>query len=234
MATNSGWSKSVPSGASRVSSGDDEIRSFKSYMQEWWEEEHYGTDGSAASAGVHKLGTARAFVGTTSQLSNPTGDNAGRLMHTTDDGGLYVANASTSSWTLLTNSITLGSDQTWTGTQEFDSAILDSNFTIQGQGAASSWTIAGITSGFTRLAAAVTVNVGANGAFAMVGASNLTYADVVCVGVEPSDSATPDLLVTGTVTSAKSVYIQAYNVGAVNRTLPSGSTVRYVAFRANR
>lgn len=129
MASNSAWSKSVPSGLSRVADGDDAIRSFKSHMEAWWEDEHYATGGSTSSAGRHRVGSARVYQGTTSQLSNPTGDGSHRLFHATDTGGLYVANPSTSSWTLLTNSITLGSAQTWTALQEFSAGAKASNVT---------------------------------------------------------------------------------------------------------
>lgn len=154
MASNSGWTTNLPSGQSKVSQVDDELRSLKSFQEAWLEEEHYVTDGSANSAGVHKLGSARAFVGTTSQLSNPTGDNSGRLMHTTDDGGLWVANASTSSWTLLTNSITLGSQQTFTALQEFSAGVEASNVSVNG--IFSGWTS---YSTFTNLASIASNNV---------------------------------------------------------------------------
>jgi hypothetical protein len=130
MASNSGWSTAVPSGQSRISNGDDEIRSVKSFMQAWWEQEHYATGGSAASAGVHRHGSARAFVGTTSQLSNPTGDNEGRLFFTSDNTGLRVASGGT--WKPVTNAITLASSQTWTALQEFDGGIQASNLSVEG------------------------------------------------------------------------------------------------------
>lgn len=127
MATNSGWSKSVPSGTSKISLGDDEIRSFKSYMQEWWEDEHYGTDGSASSAGVHKTGSARAF----SQSTQPTAVlPKGQLWHDTDDASLYVYDGS--SWVTLTSGIALGSQQTFTALQEFSAGIEASNMSLNG------------------------------------------------------------------------------------------------------
>ena len=111
MASNVGWNKNVPSGFSSIALGDDEFRSIKSFMQAWWEQEHYATDGSANSAGVHKPGSARAYVGTNSQLSNP---ETGRLFWTTDEARLYVG--SESGWSQLP---ALGSVNTWTATQEF-------------------------------------------------------------------------------------------------------------------
>lgn len=132
MASNSGWTTGLPSGTSKVSDGDAEFRSLKSYVEAWIEEEHYATGGSAASAGVHRLGSARVFVGTTSQLSNPTGDNDGRLMFTSDNTGLYVAHGSASTWKLVTNDINLGSQHTWTAPQEFTSGISASGIALGG------------------------------------------------------------------------------------------------------
>ena len=122
MASNSGWSKSVPSGSSSVAQGDDDIRSFKSFMQAAWEQEHYFTDGSTNSAGVLKAGAARVWQGATSILSNPTGDNSGRLIHATNNK-LYIANASTSSWSVVADNVQTASPNTWSALQEFTSGI---------------------------------------------------------------------------------------------------------------
>ena len=130
MASNSGWTKGLPSGQSKVSNTDEEFRSLKSFVEAWTETEHYATGGSATSAGVHRLGSGRAFVGTVSQLSNPTGDNGGRLFWATDTETLYVAQASSSSWSAIADAIKLDSRQTWTAHQEFTSAISTSQATI--------------------------------------------------------------------------------------------------------
>lgn len=115
MASNSGWDKTVPSGTSLINVGDDDIRSFKSSMEAWWEEEHYATDGSANSAGEHKLGAARAYVGDNSQLSNPV---TGRVFLNTDDNAIWGA-LSTATWTRVASSVHLDSIQTWTEQQNF-------------------------------------------------------------------------------------------------------------------
>lgn len=143
MATNSGWSTEVPSGSSSIAKGDDEIRSFKSYMNTWWDEEHYATTGSTNSAGVHKLGSARVYMPvTTSGLSNPTGDGDGRLAYVEADNALWVSNGSNSTWTLVTNSITLGSANTWTARGDFTSGISSSDLNVGGS-------ITGVLSGST-------------------------------------------------------------------------------------
>ena len=120
MAPNSGFDITVPSGTSAVSDGDNTMRSMKSFSKEWWEEEHYATDGSSNSAGVHKPGSARIFT----QSAAPTAVNIGQLWHDPDDDGLYVAEASgTGSWQVLTNSISLGATNTWTALQTFSAGV---------------------------------------------------------------------------------------------------------------
>ncbi len=99
MASNSGFTDLLPSNTSSVALGDDDFRSTKSFMKNWWQQEHYALDGSANSAGVHKAGSARAF----SQSAAPTAVlPVGQLWHDTDDDALYVAEAAgTGSWTTL-------------------------------------------------------------------------------------------------------------------------------------
>lgn len=124
MASNSDFTDQLPSNTSSAALGDDEFRSTKSFMRNWWEEDHYALDGSSGSAGVHKLGSARGFeMAATSELSNPTGDNSGKLAWVSANNGLYVADGSNSTWTLVTNSITLGSNQTWTARQGFTRGV---------------------------------------------------------------------------------------------------------------
>ena len=114
MASNVGWDKTVPSGTSSIAQGDDDIRSTKSILQAAWEDEHYFTDGSSASAGEHKLGSARVFMATAaSQLSNP---ETGRLLHLATSNALYVA--SSSSWSQLLG-VNESSRNTFTAQQNF-------------------------------------------------------------------------------------------------------------------
>lgn len=84
-----GWEETVPSGTSSAAQGDDEVRSLKSTLATGLAVSHYwpGTGGgSAASAGEMKLGAARVFVGTASQLSTA---QLGQLMLTSDTTRLY-------------------------------------------------------------------------------------------------------------------------------------------------
>ncbi len=104
MASNSGFTDQLPSNTSSVALGDDEFRSVKSFMFNWWEQEHYGLDGSSTSAGVHKEGFARIY----SQSAAPTAIlPKGQLWHDSDNESLFVATAAgTGSWlTLVDGSI---------------------------------------------------------------------------------------------------------------------------------
>lgn len=115
MASNSGWTTGLPSGQSKVSNTDEEFRSFKSYMEEWWEQEHYATDGSTTSAGVHKEGSGRIY----SQAGQPTAIAPdGQVWHDPDDDNLYVYNGS--AWTFIASgSLRTTTANQWSGTQGF-------------------------------------------------------------------------------------------------------------------
>ena len=129
MASNSGFDITVPSNTSSAALGDDEFRSVKSFMKEWWEQEHYATDGSATSAGVHKEGSARAW----SQSGAPTAVNIGQLWHDSDDDAFYVAEASgTGSWTQINpaQTITLGGTNTWTALNTFSAGVVVSDVKV--------------------------------------------------------------------------------------------------------
>jgi hypothetical protein len=97
---NSTWSNSIPSGASSIRHGDDEIRSTKSFVQNLIDSEHYFNldSASSASGGVHKQGSARVFVTTRASLATPaSADSAGRLVFTTDLESLHYLGASSHS-----------------------------------------------------------------------------------------------------------------------------------------
>ena len=130
MASNSGWSKGLPSGTSNIALGDNDIRSNNSVLQAAWEDEHYFLDGSAGSAGVHKAGSARAYV----QASAPTAVlPSGQIWLDTDTDRLYIAEAAgTGSWTTVLGEVTLGSAQTFTALNEFTSGVSASQITTAG------------------------------------------------------------------------------------------------------
>lgn len=132
MASNSGWTTGLPSGTSKVSNTDEEFRSLKSFVEAWIGQEHYTTDGSATSAGIAKHGAGRAFVGTASQLSNPTADNDGRLFFVTDDNVLRIGNLSTSSWSVVADNVTLSSNNSWTGLNDYSGGLETSDLSLVG------------------------------------------------------------------------------------------------------
>ena len=124
MASNSDFTDQLPSNTSSAALGDDEFRSVKSFMFNWWEQDHYALDGSSGSAGVHKLGSARGYeMAATSELSNPTGDNSGKLAWVSANNSVYVADGSNSTWTLVSSGINLGDANVWTAKNEFQSGI---------------------------------------------------------------------------------------------------------------
>lgn len=227
MASNSGWSKGLPSGSSALQLGDNDIRSNNSVLQAAWEEEHYFTDGSAGSAGVHKLGSARVFVGTTSHLSNPTGDNDGRVMFTSDTTSLYVAHGSASTWKLVSNDVRTDSNISWTGNHQFDGDVKLSTPDM-------SWAVTNIVSGFTVLAADFGLAGGGNNVLALGPntGSTLTVGDPITVGSTTSGG-TP-FNTTGYIDpSTGSVFAFMHNPSGSRFTINSGTTLRYVGFASS-
>jgi hypothetical protein len=116
MADNSTWDKTTPLNTDAVSLGDDQLRAFKTHMEDFWEEEHYLTDGSSASAGVHKIGSARCYQQSTapSPIAGP-----GRLWHDTDDNSFWVSDPTASSWLQVSSDVGLGDNNVWTVRQNF-------------------------------------------------------------------------------------------------------------------
>jgi hypothetical protein len=85
----SSWDSSKPSGNSKFKDSDDQLRAHWGVINEVWEEEHYMTSGtsSAASGGVHRLGSARPYVGAESAIS--VAADPGRVMVTTDSNKVW-------------------------------------------------------------------------------------------------------------------------------------------------
>jgi len=225
MAGNSGWSKNVPSGSSSIAQGDDDIRSFKSFMQAWWEQEHYATDGSAASAGIAKHGAGRAFVGPASQLSNPTADNDGRLFWNTTNESLYIGQASSSSWSAVADAIRLDSNNSWTGTNSFTT----NKFTVLGAFSE----VVSITS-----ANAVARGVGAGDAITLIfqHGSSLTLTDIVMSSFTYDNAGgTQRLTWSSSIQQSDGsiiLTIQAEDSASV-ASIHAGNTFRFLGFRAN-
>ena len=122
MAAIGSWSSILPSGSASISVGDDNIRDNNVSLELAWEDEHYFTDGSATSAGVHKAGSARAF----SQSAAPTAvAPIGQIWHDSDDDALYIAEgAGTGNWTQVNSAgAAVGSVNTFTVIQNFTSGL---------------------------------------------------------------------------------------------------------------
>ena len=115
MASTTSWDESVPSGTSSIAQGDDDIRSLKSFVRSWISQEHYTTDGSATSAGEHKLGSARAFQLPLSQISG-VANRTGQISHDTTNNYLWVGSGSSISQIA---GAAVGSVNTWTARQAF-------------------------------------------------------------------------------------------------------------------
>ena len=82
------WDASTPAGTESIGLGDDRIRSMKTSVQEALDNEHNFPAAGGASTGYHKLGSARAHVGTQSRVSS--GDTDGRLMIASDTSNFFA------------------------------------------------------------------------------------------------------------------------------------------------
>jgi hypothetical protein len=125
MASYSGWNKDQPSGASLLRDADDMLRSDKSILQATLQQEHYFTDGSANSAGEHKLGSARIYSGASSAVSSS--GQSGRLMWDETNSQLVALHAATS-----TRLPSLAVENTWAAAQTFSDGITSTNVSLSG------------------------------------------------------------------------------------------------------
>lgn len=82
------WNENSPADGDNAGQGDDAIRSLKTSIRVGLEGEHVWPSGGG-DAGVHRLGSARAFVGAQSLVSSAGTD--GRLMWTSDTSQLFHA-----------------------------------------------------------------------------------------------------------------------------------------------
>lgn len=80
------WNEGTPAGTDSLGIGDDEIRSLKSSLRIGLDGEHVWPS-SGGDAGVHRLGSARPYVGAQSLVSSTGTD--GRLMVTSDTSRLF-------------------------------------------------------------------------------------------------------------------------------------------------
>lgn len=91
----SDFARTIPSGTSLRSEGDDEIRRFKTKVGQAWEEEHYGdTTNSGNSAGIHAPGSSRLSWVSGSDPSAGEEDDEGRFVYRVDDNSLWLGGPS--------------------------------------------------------------------------------------------------------------------------------------------
>lgn len=83
---NIGWDETSPADTESLSQGDDRIRSLKTSLRQGLAGEHTWPSGGG-DAGVHLLGSARAYVGTQSQVSSS--GTEGRLMFASDTSRFF-------------------------------------------------------------------------------------------------------------------------------------------------
>jgi hypothetical protein len=86
MSPTIGWDEGSPADTESAGLGDDRIRSLKSSVRIGLDSEHVWPSGGG-DAGVHRLGSARAYYGTQSLVSSTGTD--GRLMTTSDTSRLF-------------------------------------------------------------------------------------------------------------------------------------------------
>jgi hypothetical protein len=85
------WDEAAPAGSESIGNGDNRIRSMKTDLRTALDDEHVFPS-SGGTAGLHRVGSGRAFYGTQSRVSAsttsaPAGD--GRLMLTSDTSALF-------------------------------------------------------------------------------------------------------------------------------------------------
>lgn len=80
------WNESSPDGGDSLGLGDNEIRSLKTSLRNGLDAEHVWPSGGG-DAGVHRLGSARAYVGTQSLVSSSGTD--GRLYWASDTSNVF-------------------------------------------------------------------------------------------------------------------------------------------------
>ena len=123
MASVSGWTHGHPSAISRRRDYPAQARSDKSIARRVWLQEHYHDDGSADSAGQHKLGSGR-FRTADDSAGLPSigtavgeltlGDASGRLFYTGNDvAGAVPLSAGTAYQYVVVGPQSLGTDEAW-------------------------------------------------------------------------------------------------------------------------
>ena len=85
------WDEAAPTGSESIGNGDNRIRSMKTDLRTALDDEHVFPS-SGGTAGLHRVGSGRAFYGTQSRVSASTTSapaQDGRLMMTSDTSRLF-------------------------------------------------------------------------------------------------------------------------------------------------
>lgn len=82
-----GWDESSPSVSESAGLGASRIQSLETSLRQALDSEHNWPSAGGANVGYHRYGSARAYVGTQSQVSSSGSD--GRLMQTSDTSQLF-------------------------------------------------------------------------------------------------------------------------------------------------
>lgn len=118
------WNETVPSGTSNVGLGASDLTGIKVSVRSALDSEHIFPT-SSGSAGAHRLGSARVFVGTASQISSV--DTDGRLMYVPAAGGgslWYLSSVTTAEINNMPSKGVAGSLSVWTTTSAISSSGL--------------------------------------------------------------------------------------------------------------
>lgn len=86
MAPTIGWNENAPAGGDSLGLGDNEIRSLKTALRQGLDGEHVWPSGGG-DAGVHRLGSGRAYYGPQSLVSSVGTD--GRFMQASDTSQFF-------------------------------------------------------------------------------------------------------------------------------------------------
>ncbi len=88
------WDNTIPAGSESVGLGENRIQSVKTTLQNALDSEHIWPS-TGGIIGQHRVGSAKAFYGTQSQISASTTstDGNGRMMQTSDTTRLFSVNS---------------------------------------------------------------------------------------------------------------------------------------------
>lgn len=101
------WDETVPADGELISLGDDRLRSLKTSIRVGMAAEHIWPS-AGGDAGIHLLGSARAFYGPQSNVSSSGTD--GRLMVSSDHSTLFHVGSGGTMWLGSANGISAVSD----------------------------------------------------------------------------------------------------------------------------